>query len=182
MTVERGGGKSPAPQAGRGAHAWRQRPGTTEILPRRMAAMDYTYEGRLERVDGDWLVTFPQFEGCFGGGRTVRKACERAAEALRLAIAQVLSEGGTLPRPSFGTSPQAVFTVQVDERYIEETECVTMARAAEELGVSRGRVSQLVKAGLLDTRNVGGRSMVTLASVAARKSDPPAPHRPRGAE
>ncbi len=145
------------------------------------AGMDYTYEGRLERAEGDWLVTFPQFEGCYGGGRTVRKACERAAEALRLAIAQELSEGRALPRPAFHNPPGATFTVQVDERYLEETECLTMAQAAEELGVSKGRVSQLVKAGLLGTRNVGGRSMVTLASVNARRENPPAPHRPKDA-
>ena len=42
--------------------------------------MAYTYEGRLEQVEGDWLVTFPQFDGAFGGGRSIGKACENAAE------------------------------------------------------------------------------------------------------
>lgn len=44
----------------------------------------------------------------------------------------------------------------------------------------RGRASQLAKSGLLDSVEVGGRRMVTIANVNERKANPPAPHRPRG--
>lgn len=131
--------------------------------------MDYTYEADIEREDGDWLISFPAFPGAFGGGRTMRKACRDASEALRMAIAQSISEGKKLPRATFNTPPKAVFTVQVDGSYIDETGSVTATEAARMLGVSKGRVSQLVKAGQLDTVLVGGRSRVTLASIDARK-------------
>lgn len=141
--------------------------------------MTYTYEGKIEKADGDWLVTFPQFDGTFGGGKTIRKACENAAEALRLRIASMIDGGDPLPRPRFGNPPKAVFSVEVDERYIEATKTVSATEAAEMLGVSKGRVSTLVKEGKLGTVLVDGRSRVTIASVNARLANPPAPHRPR---
>ena len=144
--------------------------------------MDYTYEGRAEKVEGDWLVTFPQFEGTFGGGKTLRKACASAAEALRLRIAGMVDEGEPLPRARFSEPPQCVFTVEVGEGYIQATKTVSQTEAAEMLGVGKSRVSQLVKAGQLDTVNVEGRSRITIASVNARLSNPPAPHRPSNVE
>lgn len=141
--------------------------------------MNYTYEGRIERVEGDWLVTFPQFDGTFGGGRTVRKACENAAEALRLRIAGMVDRGEPLPRPRFSNPPQCVFNVEVDGRYIDATKTVSAKEAAELLGVSKGRVSTLVKEGKLGTVLVDGRSRVTIESVNARLANPPAPHRPK---
>ncbi len=66
--------------------------------------MDYTYEGDIENVEGDWLVTFPQFDGTFGGGHTIDEACENAAEALRLRIASIVDEREPLPRSRFHKS------------------------------------------------------------------------------
>lgn len=131
--------------------------------------MDYTYEANITREGGDWLISFPAFPGSFGGGRTMRKACRDAAEALRMAIAQTISDGGKLPKATFHTPPKAVFTVQVDDAYIGESGSVTATEAARMLGVSKGRVSQLVTAGQLDTVLVGDRSRITLASIDARK-------------
>lgn len=141
--------------------------------------MDYTYEGHIENVEGDWLVTFPQFEGTFGGGKTVAKACRNAAEALRLRIASMVDDGEPLPRTRFSNPPKCVFTVEVDGRYIDATKTVSQAQAAEMLGVGRGRVSTLVKEGKLDTVLIDGRSRVTIASVNERLENPPAPHRPK---
>ena len=44
--------------------------------------------------------------------------------------------------------------------------CMTLARAAQTLDVSRSRVSKLVQNGVLDVRQIGGRRMVTAESVA----------------
>lgn len=144
--------------------------------------MTYTYKADIEQVEGDWLVTFPQFEGAFGGGKTIREACENAAEALRLRIASMIDEGEALPRARFGEPPQCVFSVEVDERYIQATKTVSAKEAAEMLGVTKGRVSTLVKEGRLDTVLVNGRSRVTIASVNARIQNPPVPHRPKTGE
>ncbi len=144
--------------------------------------MTYTYEGKIERVDDDWLVTFPGFDGTFGGGATLRKACENASEALRLRIAGMVDGREALPAPRFSDPPQAVFTVEVDRRYIEATKTVSAREAAELLGISKGRVSVLVREGKLDTVLVDGRARVTIESVNDRIKNPPAPHRPKASD
>ncbi|BAK45576.1 type II toxin-antitoxin system HicB family antitoxin [Eggerthella sp. YY7918] len=94
--------------------------------------MDYIYEGKIEQVESDWLVTFPAFPGCFGGGETLGKACENAAEALRLFIADAIDNGKRLPLPKFSKPPQAVFVVEVADEYIAKTKCTTVSEAAQE--------------------------------------------------
>lgn len=69
--------------------------------------MFYTYEGSIERVEGDWVVHVGAFPGCFGCGKTIRKACAEAAEALRLFIAEYIDSGRKLPRASFSNPPAA---------------------------------------------------------------------------
>lgn len=141
--------------------------------------MDCTYEATIEMVDDEWFVSFPQFDGAYGGGKTIEAASRNAAEALRLAIASLLEDGYALPPTIIHEPPQAVFTVEVTSDYINDTKVITKAEAAALLDVTKGRVSQLVKAGLLETVNVNGRSMVTLDSVSARLSDGPTAGRPR---
>ena len=68
---------------------------------------------------------------------------------------------------------------EVDDRYVKATSCMTMKDAAEALGVSIGRVSQLAKGGLLDAVHIDGKRMVTIASVNARIENPPSHHRPK---
>ena len=58
-------------------------------------------------------------------------------------------------------------------------EYMSMTQAAEELGVTRARVHQLVHAGLLDAEKVGNVYIVSAASVKKRKDNPPQPHRPK---
>ena len=83
----------------------------------------YVYEGTLEYCEDEWVVTFGEFDGTFGSGATVEEACKSAAESLRLAIAEEISQGRKLPRARFSNPPQVVFTVEVDEHYIKSTEC-----------------------------------------------------------
>lgn len=143
--------------------------------------MVYAYEALFERDEdeGCWYVSFPDFEGAFTDGDTLQDAATAAAEVLTLFVAEHLDRGWQLPEPTFHEPPYSVVCVEVDMRVIEKTKCETFAQAAEDLGVSQARVSQLVKAGKLDARDFDGRRMVTIASVNARKANPPAPHRPK---
>lgn len=142
--------------------------------------MFYTYEGSIERVEGDWVVHVGAFPGCFGCGKTIRKACAETAEALRLFIAEYIDSGRKLPMASFSNPPGCVIAVEVDKSFIRESACMTISQAAQALGITRGRASQLAKSGLLDSVEVDGRRMVTIAGVNERKANPPAPHRSRG--
>lgn len=144
--------------------------------------MTYTYEADIEKAEGEWLVTVGAFPGCFGGGKSVRKACENAAQALRLFIAEELDNGRKLPRATFHNPPRVVLCVDVDASFISASKCMTTKQAAEELGVTAGRVSQLIRSGGLEAVEVDGRRMVTIASVNERKANPPAPHRPKAEE
>lgn len=70
-------------------------------------------------------------------------------------------------------------SVDISEKDIEASKCMTMEEAAEKLDMMPGRGSQLAKAGRLVALTINGRRMVTITSVEARKANPPAPHRPK---
>ena len=59
---------------------------------------------------------------------------------------------------------------------------VSAAQAARELGVSAGRVTHMLDAGILDGYRSGRRTYVTEASIAARKASPRDAGRPKRAE
>lgn len=141
--------------------------------------MMYMYEGSIEMQAGGWLVTFPAFPGCLGDGDTVQDACESAAISLKLVIAEYVDAGMALPRQSISEPPSAVFAVEVTDDFISETKCMTLKQASEELGVSQGRITQLLTSGQLEAYEAGGKRLVTIASVNRRKENPPAPHRPK---
>lgn len=141
----------------------------------------YIYEATIENIDGDWLVTVPAFgedSGCYGGGRTLRKAVLNASEALRLTIAGWLDGGRKLPSQTLHASTDVILCVEVDDAFVASSKCMTVKQAAEELGITAGRVSQLARSGGLDSVVIDGRRMVTIASVNERKRNPPAAHRP----
>ncbi|MDY4522918.1 MAG: type II toxin-antitoxin system HicB family antitoxin [Atopobium sp.] len=146
--------------------------------------MTYVYEAILERVDGSWVGCVPVFPsncGVSSGGDNIKEAVENIAAALRFVIADYIEQGKKLPRAVFSNPPQVVLCVEVDNLFVESTKCLTVTQAAEELGVSRGRISQLIDSGALDGTIVGGKRMITIASVNERKKNPPAAHRPRKA-
>ena len=141
--------------------------------------MAYVYEGKIEREDGCFVATVPAFPGCFGGGDTIADACRNASEALRLFIADRLDNGTPLPPQIISAEPSVVLVVDVADDFVAASKCMTVSEAAEALGVSSSRVSQLLGNGQLEPYQDGGRRMVTIASVNARKARKPAPHRPR---
>lgn len=141
--------------------------------------MQYMQAGILREEDGVWYAEFPQFEGAFTDGETLRQAAERAADLLVLCIAECIDEGREVPPfQTFGENP-FVFVVSVDDADVAETKCVTIAQAAEELGVSKSRIHQLLNAGLLEAREGRTGRMVTIESLNARKAKPRLAGRPK---
>ena len=142
--------------------------------------MDFIYSGVLSNIDGDWLVEFPSIPGAFGGGKTKSQACRNAAEALRLALASEISAGNRPPAECVsGEGP--LFAVEVSGAYVADTALMTITQAAEALGVSVGRASQLASRGQLDCVVRDGRRLVTCESVSRRASEDHPAHRPRTA-
>ena len=148
----------------------------------------YVYEASIERCDdGDgrgeyYHLRMAQFPGCFASGKTVAEAVEGCAVALQLTIADMIDNDEMLPKPVFSDPPQVVLCVDVSDDFVAASKCMTINEAARELGVTHGRVCQLLDSGDLETFMHGGRRMVTIASINARKAKKPKAGRPWGKE
>lgn len=117
-------------------------------------------------------------EGTFGDD--FEDAVESAADWLSCLVDDHLMNGTALPPVRFGNKAVhggRVVAVAVS-RELGDIPAMTAADAARELGVSRARVSQLVKSGMLDSWVDGTKRMVSRASVEARKEYDPRPGRP----
>jgi len=77
-----------------------------------------------------------------------------------------------------GSSPNHGVCIEVDDEFIRRSKCMSISDAAEELGVTPSRVSQLLSSGALETYRYGSKRLVTIASVEARKANKPPAHRP----
>ena len=127
--------------------------------------MDYVYAGQLEWVEDCWIASVPAFPGCFGSGESIERAVSAGAEALRLFIADFLDNGEALPDPKIPETPQIVFCVEVDSKFIQTSKCLTTEQAAEELETTPAHISQLVETGELDTVTINGKELITIASA-----------------
>ena len=124
---------------------------------------------------GNGVNAFPC--GDFGYGATcgddLADVVEYAVDFLGCAVEDHLINGVELPAWEFGHKPEhggQVIAIAV-ERTLEDIPSMTAADAARDLGVSRARVAQLCKAGLLESWTSGTNRMITRASVNARLVD-----------
>ena len=140
--------------------------------------MNYIYDAIIERDKDGYSVTFPQFPEAITFGATRAEAARRASEALTLILAERIEDGDTLPEQEHVVEVLSV-SVEITGKDIEKSKCFTIEQAAVELGVTASRVSQLASAGKLQVVRFGNKRMVTIASVNARKANPPASHRPK---
>ena len=140
--------------------------------------MEFTYDAVLEHDDNGYFVSFPQFPGETTFATTREGAIGRASELLELLLCEIVDEG--LRAPSQEAAIEVV-PVDITGDVVSRSRCMTVDEAAEVLGITAGRVSQLASQGKLQPVVFGSKRMVTIASVNERKSNPPAPHRPRSA-
>lgn len=140
--------------------------------------MRYIYDAVIERDEDGYAVSFPQFPEAVTFGATREEASRRAAEVLVLTLAERIEEGGEIPSQERVAEVLSI-GVDVTGDDIDKSKCLTIDQAAQELGVSAGRVSQLASSGKLTAVTFGKRRMVTIASVNERKANPPLPSRPR---
>lgn len=133
--------------------------------------------------DGSYSVELPTLPGCFTCGDDYGDAVAMAADAARTWVASKLKHGEVVPPYRKEAAPEGserlcVF-FEVDGSYIVDGPVISAAQAARELGVSRGRVTHMIDAGLLDAYRSGRRTWVSEASVEARKENPRRAGRPR---
>lgn len=118
-------------------------------------------------------------EGTFGDD--LADAVESVADWLAEVVDDHLMGRCGLPPTEFGHEPEhggRVIAVAVS-RELGDIPAMTAADASRALGVSTARVSQLIRAGSLDSWKDGTRRMVSRASVEARLDCLPKPGRPK---
>ena len=145
--------------------------------------MLYVYEFEMVEDDGFFLVFPFDWEGGTQG-HSHREAYEMTADWLKLACEDCLIRGISLPEPTFANKPKhggSVFVMAVDAS-LDAIEKLSASEAARLLGVSPGRVSQLIADGTLYGWRDGHRSWVTKDSVEARLAANPTPGRPKRAK
>lgn len=146
-----------------------------------MARFIYEVELRPD-VDGGYCVSVPDLEGCFSQGESIEEAMSMAADALMTYVAASIKYGDPIPEPVFGhKAPKGGMVValsfETDASYLVDG--VSPSEAAVILGVSRARVSQMIKAGILDAYTHAGERIVDRVSIEARLAETPMAGRPR---
>lgn len=132
--------------------------------------MLYLYEIEVFK-DDDYYIAVPfDFEGATEGF-SKQECLEMAADLLTSEIQHRLMHRDNLPEPTIDNSPQyegEIYSLAI-ETGIGSIPRMLKSEAARTLGISQGRVTQLVKSGKLETFSYQGREYVTKASVDARK-------------
>lgn len=113
-------------------------------------------------------------------GRTIGEAEFMAADWLKTMLDSMDIDGEKPPAPTFGNAPRhngKVMCIGVTAGK-DAIEKVTASEAARRLGVTPGRVTQMLDAGQLSGWREGHRTWVTLDSVKARIEEKPRSGRP----
>jgi len=124
----------------------------------------YTYEAIIELQDDGYYVYFPQLPDAYTSGNSRADAIKNAAEVLSLIVGEYVDEGKQLPKPKRVAECISVSIVLSDED-IESMKYLSLSEAAEDLEVTPGRITQLIKAGKLHDKYFGGKRMVSIESV-----------------
>lgn len=125
--------------------------------------------------DGRFIECWPFFPGRVDGtqGEDFDDAVEMAADWLRIIVLDHLMKGEVVPKPPLENEPirgGRIVTIAV-EASLADVPAITAVEAAGLLGVSTARVTQLAKAGALDSWKVGRTRMVSIESVQLRLAE-----------
>ena len=143
----------------------------------------FVYEATISKNAEGYFAQFEDIGAAYAPGDTLEEVIKAAAETLQLVLAEYLDSGMKLPKPTFRFSSEdtmrVAVAVEVSQDFIDRTKCVTVTEAAQELGVTKGRISHMLDAGILQALPFGNERLVTLASINARKMAPRGAGRPR---
>ncbi len=133
--------------------------------------------------EGGYSVDVPDLPGCYSCGDDFNDAAMMAADAAKTYVASLLAHGEEVPPATRRETPSGSNSIYVffeaDPSWVVTGEVISAAEAARQLGVTSGRVSQMISKGVLDGYRDGRRTYVSVASVEARKAEAPRAGRPR---
>ena len=133
--------------------------------------------------EGGYVVAFPDLPGCVSEGDTFTEAVTQAADAAQTYVASLLAHGDSVPRPTKVDCPEGAESVliffEATPDYLVTGEVVSAAEAARRLGLSPGRITHMLDAGILEGYREGRRTWITVESIEARQAVPVAAGRPK---
>lgn len=131
--------------------------------------MRYVYEIIISPDDGMYSMEAPDLAGCFTWGNSVEEVLKKALDALETHIGAYLAGGEEVPPATFGHKAGtddvlAVISFEATAASVGAPH-IAARHAAERLGISKGRVSQLLSSGRLEGYRDGREFMVSVASL-----------------
>lgn len=133
----------------------------------------FIYEVVIREEDGHFFAWVPDLSVCTGGGDTYAECLESICNGLETHIESLIAYGMSVPAPTFGhevssNEERVVMTFYVDTDVVDGY--VSAVEAAKELGVSKSRVSHLIRDGKLKAYRQGRSTFVTRESLDERLS------------
>jgi predicted RNase H-like HicB family nuclease len=133
--------------------------------------------------DGEYKLTFPEWKRIDVTGETFADAVHKGSIELNKAVGEKLNKSTTLPESDLeAEAPEGAERVfiSVDALPSSVSLLLTASDASTILGVTRSRISNMLRAGILEEGHRDGRStVITLNSVNERLLNPRRPGRPK---
>lgn len=132
----------------------------------------FMYEAVIGEDETGFYAYVPDLEGCFGGGDTFAEAIESITDGLETHIESFVEYGMDVPPATFGHAPEADGESVVVVSFYADCDVmdgyVTASEAARTLGVTKARVSHLIRDGKLDAYRKDRSTFVTRKSLNER--------------
>lgn len=144
----------------------------------------YVYGAVLRKSeDGGWWAEVPDLPGCFGQGATFMDAIESISNGLETHLAAMADYGMPVPQagPVASDDGEVVYVYADTDAASLGEPSVSAAEAARILGVTPGRVSQLLREGRLTGERTIDGTNIAVASIEAYQSSRRGAGRPRKA-
>lgn len=145
-----------------------------------MARELYLFEALLYPCGDQWEVYVPDIDA-YTQGSDLADAAYMAQDLIETWVSMLVTEGKPVPASSFGRPvPEGGHAMIVaTDGLTPEVPDMSVAEAADILGVSPSRVYALCRQGKLESRKVGSAVRISTASVKRRFNEPSPAGRPK---
>ena len=145
--------------------------------------MQYIYEAVITPHGEGFQASFPGWDGLTAEGEDFADVARNATAALQQAANDALEKRQALPECAFDAEvPEGgrSIIISIDALPSSVSLLLTARDASAVLGVTRSRISNMLRAGILEQGHRDGRStVITLRSVNNRLANPRKPGRPK---
>lgn len=132
----------------------------------------FLYEAVIGKDDSGYYAYVPDMPGCFGQGETLQEVSRSIEEGMETHVESYVAYGMDVPSATFGNEPEekgervVLVSFYVDIDVVDGY--VSAAEAARMLGVTKPRVSHMIRDGILSAYRKGRHTYVTKESVERR--------------